>query len=395
MYLKLQSHHTRLKEKVDIPTDILLKIIEYLLKSDWLSLRPVSRDFYEFSANLKIFKELLLHPVVKDIEIFRHICNHRFLGKHVTTITVPDTKAFSQPLWIFLVIHELITPKGLRFAKDCGQVIFSNALKQLPALSSILISRGWQLPIEGSRYGCLSLECRHRRMCHKRHLISSNPPEEQLPQLRLDVLVKLLLATGIRLSGDHEWPDRCKFDATPSFEIPCPLFTKGQVNFLTSISIRFPYTEHGDLSNSPMVKIIHGAKKLEKLHLHMMSGKSCWTRISGPEDCLGSNKEDDLPGIDHLAAIFCKGITFSHLKELRLQGLHTSDKTIFAVTGTHGKTLKSLKLMNLRFPKEGPELMCRSFFSYFWDIKTLRVRNINDGEDLYHTCHWEHFIWEE
>jgi hypothetical protein len=121
-------------------------------------------------------------------------------------------------------------------------------------------------------------------------------------------------------------------DATPSFGIPYSLFIKGQVKFLKSISIRFPYTECEDLSNSPIVKFIHGAKKLEKLPLHMMSGKSCWTRVASPGDCLENSKEDGFLGINHLAAIFCKDITFSHLKELRLQGLHTRNKRMFAMT---------------------------------------------------------------
>jgi hypothetical protein len=113
MYLILKSHAIRPTKEVEIPTEIFLKIAEYLPKSDLLSLRQVSRDLYEFSSNLKFFEEFRLFPSIKCIDNFRGVCNHSFLREHVKTISVFDTTVFKRTWWTFSAMREVMPLSGL------------------------------------------------------------------------------------------------------------------------------------------------------------------------------------------------------------------------------------------------------------------------------------------
>ncbi|KAE9375176.1 hypothetical protein N431DRAFT_369389 [Stipitochalara longipes BDJ] len=87
-----RTHTRRPKDSFNLPTEILLNITSHLSKPTWLSLRLVSRSLYAFSSNLPLITSLWFGPYSEDLSVFQNVCNHPFLGSHVTTILYDVTR---------------------------------------------------------------------------------------------------------------------------------------------------------------------------------------------------------------------------------------------------------------------------------------------------------------
>lgn len=91
-YPSRKSRTRKPRQGLNLPTEILLQITLHLPKSSWLSLRLVSRSLYAFSSNLPLITELWFGPYSEDRSVFENVCNHPFLGSHVTTILYDITR---------------------------------------------------------------------------------------------------------------------------------------------------------------------------------------------------------------------------------------------------------------------------------------------------------------
>ena len=87
-----KSRSRKQRSGLKLPTEILLQITSHLPKTAWLSLRLISHSLYAFSSNLPLITDLWYGQYSEDLYIFEKVCNHPFLGSHVTTILYDITR---------------------------------------------------------------------------------------------------------------------------------------------------------------------------------------------------------------------------------------------------------------------------------------------------------------
>ena len=90
----LISENAETGSKIEVAYEILFLIANQLPKSDWKTLRLLSREFNKFATDLPFFEELWFSPHAEDLEVFQGVCAHPVWAKQVTTILY-DTSLFS------------------------------------------------------------------------------------------------------------------------------------------------------------------------------------------------------------------------------------------------------------------------------------------------------------
>ncbi|OBT71299.1 hypothetical protein VF21_09948 [Pseudogymnoascus sp. 05NY08] len=75
-----------------LPTEVVLQIISYLSTPAHLSLRLSSRRFHASSSEVPLITQLWFSPYLEDRKTFMGVCDHPFLGEHVTALTYDITR---------------------------------------------------------------------------------------------------------------------------------------------------------------------------------------------------------------------------------------------------------------------------------------------------------------
>jgi hypothetical protein len=91
MALILDFQGTEASHKLEIPPEIFSIITDYLPKSDWKSLRLVSRRFSQAASELPFFNELYFNPHAEDLSVFHGVCQHPQWASQVTSLIYVKT----------------------------------------------------------------------------------------------------------------------------------------------------------------------------------------------------------------------------------------------------------------------------------------------------------------
>ncbi|OBT65610.1 hypothetical protein VE03_05555 [Pseudogymnoascus sp. 23342-1-I1] len=90
-----ESKPRRYKKKCNLnllPAEVILQITSYLSIYAHLSLRLVSRRYYVLSSHTPLITQLWFSPYLEDRKTFLGVCDHPFLGSHVTALTYDITR---------------------------------------------------------------------------------------------------------------------------------------------------------------------------------------------------------------------------------------------------------------------------------------------------------------
>ncbi|KFZ04043.1 hypothetical protein V502_10453 [Pseudogymnoascus sp. VKM F-4520 (FW-2644)] len=75
-----------------LPAEVVLQIMYYLSTSARISLRVASRRFYALSSTAPLITQLWFSPYLEDRKTFMGVCDHPFLGEHVTALAYDITR---------------------------------------------------------------------------------------------------------------------------------------------------------------------------------------------------------------------------------------------------------------------------------------------------------------
>jgi hypothetical protein len=256
----------------------------------------VSRSLYAFSSNLPIITTLWFGPYSEDLSVFQNVCNHPFLGAHVTTILYdvtrfkeftaeelrehwprPYRRAREHPresrqkwiehhpgVWQYLKLVEEF--KAGSFGRD-EMSILAEGMKKLPNLRTIKLAFAFQKhrlvkermsPLK--RY--TDVEYVYRTPVHgraQRHLI-----DEKMLRNILDAIIQ----SGANVEELDFWQDYISVPLS-AFNIEEQITDYSAIfSGLTSLTIK---VSHSSMESSSDLrcfrKLLAMAKGLRKLHL--------------------------------------------------------------------------------------------------------------------------------
>lgn len=371
----LKLHRRRRRQKLqisDLPTDILLLVTDRLPKSDCKSLRLVSRALYSFSSNLPLITELWFSPHSEDLTVFKDVCNHPFLGKHVTTVLYDITrfedlsleelrKRWPRPPrwarrdgkqkrwqwieehpgpWQYLKLVQEQNDGGLDEVRKLAE-----GLKRLPNVNKIKLGFPFQksyLLTDSERLSPLWRTSDVQWMSR-----SGDYWKAKISVKQMGDIFESMEVGGVCVEELGFWQDDIRvplsafnFNTTQIFKHAVSLFRQ-----LRSLSIQF---SRSDLRSSEDIssfrELLCTATGMRKLHI-------C---IDGE---VGTSKDRD-----ELEALV-GGTSFPRLQNLKIKGIYTSGEAMCRYLRRHWTTIQSLVLESVTFWKQG-----KGEWDDFWGV---------------------------